>query len=163
MNYFVRKLGSWAEAEDLTQEVFVRLIRYPEPSELDRPEGLVFTIAANLVRDRIRSEQSRQVIGNPGAAQAFETNAHGASELVLVDELDPERTLIGRQRLALLISALGELSELRRDIFLMFQVHGIPQREIAARCGISISAVEKHIAKALAHLAKTGRQHSSPP
>ncbi|MFX8817134.1 sigma factor, partial [Acinetobacter baumannii] len=53
MAYFLRHTNDRAEAEDLTQEVFVRILRGAATS-VQAPDSFVFTIAANLLRDRMR-------------------------------------------------------------------------------------------------------------
>jgi DNA-directed RNA polymerase specialized sigma24 family protein len=49
---------------------------------------------------------------------------------------------------------LAELSQRTRDIFLLSRIELVPNRDIAVRHGISISAVEKHVIKAIAHISR---------
>jgi RNA polymerase sigma-70 factor (ECF subfamily) len=44
-----------------------------------------------------------------------------------------------------------------RDIFVLFRLDQLKQSEIAARMGISVSAVEKHVVRAVAHLARRSK------
>src|SRR3984893_2747394 len=53
--YFLKRVKNRNEAEDLTQEVFVRLLNHPDKNNGQTIEGYVFTIAANLLRDRVKS------------------------------------------------------------------------------------------------------------
>jgi RNA polymerase sigma-70 factor (ECF subfamily) len=46
------------------------------------------------------------------------------------------------------------MNERTRDVFLLVRLENMKQAEIAARLGISVSAVEKHLAKALAQVAR---------
>lgn len=50
--YFQRRVRSRNEAEDLTQEVFLRLVRRLDVEAIDNPEAFVFQSAVNLLRDR---------------------------------------------------------------------------------------------------------------
>jgi RNA polymerase sigma-70 factor (ECF subfamily) len=59
-----------------------------------------------------------------------------------------------RQRLRQVIAALEELPARTRDIFVLFRLDRLKQSEIAAQMGISVSAVEKHVVRAVAHLAR---------
>jgi len=68
----------------------------------------------------------------------------------LVDEIEPERVLAGKDELRSVLLALESLSERTRDIFIAYRVDGFRRREIAENFGISVSAVEKHLAKAMA-------------
>jgi len=54
MGYFLTRVKNREEAEDLTQEVFVRLMAIGSLDEIDRAEAFVFRIASNLLRDRGR-------------------------------------------------------------------------------------------------------------
>ena len=55
MAYFMRRTGSRSEAEDLTQETFVRLIASSSFEFADEANAYVFRVAINLLRDRARS------------------------------------------------------------------------------------------------------------
>jgi RNA polymerase sigma-70 factor (ECF subfamily) len=50
--------------------------------------------------------------------------------------------------------ALDELSELTRNVFILFRLENMMQKDIAALYGIAPSTVEKHVMRAMIHLAK---------
>ena len=56
--------------------------------------------------------------------------------------------LAARERLENVLAGLDSLGARTREIFLMHRISGLKHRDIAARLGITVSAVEKHIAKA---------------
>jgi RNA polymerase sigma-70 factor (ECF subfamily) len=56
--------------------------------------------------------------------------------------------LAARERLEKVMAALDSLGPRTREIFLLHRLDGLKYREIAARLDITVSAVEKHIAKA---------------
>ncbi len=64
----------------------------------------------------------------------------------------PEAHAQGFQSLALILRALDELPTRSRYVFVLCRVERLPQKEVARRLGISVSAVEKHMMKALARL-----------
>lgn len=143
MAFFLRRLANHAEAEDLTQEVFTRLMGMP-PGQLQQADAYIFQIAANLLRDRGRREKVRE-------AYRFGMQV---SEGVGVEPLDPSRVLAGRQSLGQVAAALREVPERTRSIFLLYRVEQMKKRDIAETYGISTSAVDKHLMKAMAHLWK---------
>jgi RNA polymerase sigma-70 factor (ECF subfamily) len=55
---------------------------------------------------------------------------------------------MARERLETVKFVLGQMPERTREVFLMHRLDGMKYREIAATFGISVSAVEKHIARA---------------
>jgi RNA polymerase sigma-70 factor (ECF subfamily) len=147
--FFVRRVHNQSEAEDLTQEVFTR-IASGTPDGMRQADAYIFQVAANLLRDRARREQVR--VDYAAGARLVEGNG--------IDMLDPWRVAAGREQLALLTAGLGELPERTRRIFLLFRYEQIDQRTIAESFGISVSAVEKHIYRAMAKLVEKagGRQ-----
>ncbi|MGC3981292.1 MAG: sigma-70 family RNA polymerase sigma factor [Steroidobacteraceae bacterium] len=156
MSYFLKRVGNRAEAEDLTQEVFYRLLRTPV-GEQQRTDAYVFTIAANLLRDRARHDQRSHVREHQTVDEQADILDEG-----LIDQRAPERVLAGQQLLDELLSALGTLPERTRDIFVLFRLEGLSQREIAELHGISVSAVEKHVVKALTQLTRARLDQDQP-
>lgn len=149
MAFFLRRLDDRSEAEDLTQEVLLRVVRAAGIEKIERPESFVFKIAINLLRDRRRRSVRA---GNPGfvpldEALAEELQSH------LVEDLSPERVLLGRDSLAEALRALDELGERTRNIFILFRLENMKQKDIAALYGIGQSTVEKHVMRAVLHLA----------
>lgn len=142
MAYFQRRVRSREEAEDLTQEVFLRLSRRLDVERVDNAEAFLFRTAVNLLRDRARRGKT--------AASHLDELAHRAR----VEDLSPERVLEGRQSLASVLRALDELDERTRDAFILHRLEGMKHAEIAGLYGVSVSSVEKYVIKALAHLAK---------
>jgi RNA polymerase sigma factor (sigma-70 family) len=141
MAFFLRRLGSHAEAEDMIQEVFIRLAT-KEAAQVQSPEAYVFRMAVNLLRDRSRREKVRV---------AHRSEALAADD-VGVDFLDPLRVVAGRESLDSLAAALSELPELTRDIFVLYRIENVDKREIAQAFDISLSTLERHLARAMAHI-----------
>ena len=147
--YFLKRVKSRNEAEDLTQEVFVRLLHHPDKNNGQTLGGYVFTIAANLLRDRAKSVATAHHRQIQSLDLLDEKDAFSAN---LVEGRNPERVLIGKQTIQDVLDALVELGERTRDIFILARLENVQQREIAAMYGISVSAVEKMMMKAMAHL-----------
>jgi len=143
MAFFLRRIANHAEAEDLTQEVFARLVHLT-PGELNHADAYIFQIAANLLRDRGRREKVRE-------AYRFGVLA---SDGLGVEPIDPDRVLAGRQSLGQVAAALREVPERTRSIFILYRIEQMKKRDIAETYGISTSAVDKHLMKAMAHLWK---------
>jgi RNA polymerase sigma factor (sigma-70 family) len=142
MAFFVRRIRNHAEAEDLTQEVLLRVTQRGAAIDASRPDAYVFQIAANLLRDRGRRQQVRT---------AYQTGL-GAADAVWVEERDPDRVLQAKQSLATVLAALRQLPERTRTIFILFRLENMKQREIADMLGISVRTVEQHVVRASVHL-----------
>lgn len=145
MAFFMRRAASHSDAEDMTQELFAKLA-VAETGAMDNADAYIFQMAANLLRDRGRREKVRA---------NYRASIHAGS--VDLEPLDPARVLLGRESLGEVSDALRELPERTRAIFLLFRLEGMKQSELAALYGVSVSAVQKHIFKAMTHLTKRVR------
>lgn len=146
--YFGRRVRSAAEAEDLTQDVFERVLRSLERGPILNAEALVFRIAVNLLRDRARRAQCHG-IEEPLPSDGVADFADG-----LTEGLSPERVVVGERTLQEALSALDELGERTRAMFYLYRFENLKVREIAELYGISVSGVEKQISRALLHLTR---------
>jgi RNA polymerase sigma factor (sigma-70 family) len=133
------RLRNDADAADLAQEAYVRLLRYQAGRSSEDLRRMLFRIAANLLTSHWRRRR-----------------AQGTDNQLPVHDLDiesgepgPERQLTGEQQLNRLESILLGMPKKRRTVFLLSRIEGLSNSEIAERCGISIKTVEKHIATAL--------------
>ena len=91
--YFGRRVANPAEAEDLTQDVFERVLRRLESGPIRNADSYVFTIAINLLRDRARSVRRR------GVEQPLPSDAVAEFADVLAVELSPERVVLAKSTL----------------------------------------------------------------
>jgi len=140
--YFARRVAHPADAEDLVQEVFTRIAARTSGELIRDPKPYLMQAAANVLRDWLR----RRATHAAGAHDVYDEDLH-ASEV-----FSPERVLEGRQSVMPVLAALGELSESTRNIFVLCRIDGMKYAEVARRLGVSVSAIEKHMMKAIAHL-----------
>ncbi len=147
VKYFTRKCGNVSEAEDLAQDVLERVLRYSQWESAEQAKPYIFRVAVNHWHDYCRITRRR------GASVEWDDTAAFAEN----EEASPERVLNGEQELHVVVAALQELGERTRDVFMLDRLEHMKHREIAALYGISVSAVEKHVAKALAHIARRAR------
>lgn len=143
-------VGCPQTAEDLAHEAYLKMLHAQEQQEIYYPKPFLYQIAKNLALDHLRKEHIRQ---RPG--QEFSIDAD--DELSVLDNLPaatptPEQQVADQQEVALMLAALAQLSERRRQILVLHKFHHWTYERIAAYYGISRSAVEKHVRIALAHL-----------
>ena len=135
------KRGAAADAEDLTQEVFLRLQVASSRTAIDNVERYIFRIANNVLVSHHRHDL---VEGRP---------FHDA----LPDEIESsepsaERILLGRERWIRFQAGLEALPKRALHAFLLHRFENMTYPMIARRMGISTSAVEKLISRALVQL-----------
>lgn len=139
LGYFSKRIRDKTEAEDLVQEVFVRLLQRNRDDPIKRVEQYLFQTAANVLTDRHRRRAVR------GLDQAQELTE---ADLPL-SEASPEDSLIGQETLQHFISVLNKLPERTRDIFVLRVLEGYKLHEISTQMNITERAVQKHMARAL--------------
>ena len=142
--YFLRRVRNPAEAEDLAHDVFLRLADVPL-EQLRSAEAYIFQVAANLLKDRARRWKVRDnyAATQIAAVDADELETHAS---------DPERIEAARRSLAGLVVRLTELPERTREIFILYRIENVARRNIAQAYGLSLSTVEKEVARATAYL-----------
>jgi RNA polymerase sigma factor (sigma-70 family) len=140
--FFRRKVRDDADVEDLVQDVFLRIASRDSTDTIEHLDGYVLKTAINVLADRARRRSARKT----GLHIAFDADLHGEAEL------DPGRILSGKEELNATIAALLCLPERTRTVFLLRRLEGHRMQDIASRLGISVSAVEKHLVRAVRHL-----------
>jgi RNA polymerase sigma factor (sigma-70 family) len=141
--YFLRRVPDPAEAEDLAHDVFLRLAGIPL-EQLRSADAYIFQAAANLLKDRARRWKVRDdYAATRVAAEAEELEPRA---------FDPERIEAARRSLAALVARLRELPQRTREIFILYRIENVARRHIAQAYGLSISTVEKEVARATAYL-----------
>ena len=147
MAFFLRRLHNQAEAEDLTQEVFARLIA-SNSETIQSAEAYIFRVATNILVDRARREKIR----------ADYRSAIWTEDQRGIDPLDAGRVADAREEVAAVVAALKELPERTRSIFILYRLENVDKRSIADSLGISTSAIDKHLMRAYAHVATAVRE-----
>jgi len=142
--YFRKRESRAADVEDLIQDVFARLAKRSNYDEIKRPEAYLLRAAGNVWRDFLRKKQTHAA----AAHDAFQEDQHAR------EDRSPESVLQGEQSVRAVISALNELPERTRQVFVLCRIEGLRQRCVAERLGVSVSSVEKHMINAVAHLAR---------
>lgn len=150
MRFLVSRLPDAAEAPDMVQEVYLRLLRLERPDLIRCPEAYLFTIAANIAHERRLKQSTRPlhialedtpVEALPADVGAFTTAA-------------PEDIALTAERVARLTKVLAQLSPKARSTLIWHRRDGCTYEEIGARLGISRNMVKKYLAQALGHCRK---------
>lgn len=140
-----------SDAEDAVQEVFIRLARRRGLADLENVEGYLFETAASVAVDHYRRGRVRL----EDRHDPYDETAHA------VPDFASDRILEGKQELAMVLEGLRELPERTRNVFLLARLERMRHAEIGRRLGISVSTVEKHVVRALAHLSRRVRETRS--
>lgn len=141
--YFARRVGGRPDVDDMVQDVFERLMRRGPVRNDDQIDAYVFTTANNVLIDSRRRKQARCEQQH----QPFLPDVHGDADF------SSEHVMINREQLARVSTILHELPERTRTIFILRRLENMRYGEIARHLGISISTTEKHMQRAMLHVA----------
>lgn len=131
-----RRVGCRATAADLVQDLFLRFWRRPLV-QVEELGTYLLRCAGNIAIDHLRSETSRGRIH-----QQWEPEGEAQGD-------EPQAALEASNDLRQVEAALRRLPERTRHIFLLNRIHGRTYADIAKVMGVSQSAVEKHMMRAL--------------
>ncbi|MGJ8560409.1 MAG: RNA polymerase sigma factor [Litorimonas sp.] len=140
--YFRRQGLSEADAQDYTQETMTRIVGKGGVGSLANPQGYVFSVASNLLRDRARRRRTR----------AADAHVVVDSSDLVSDQPSAHRQLVAHQELARIREAILALPDKPRRVFVMHRFEGLTYPEIAELMGLSRSSVEKYMMTALGKL-----------
>jgi len=140
--FFLRRIRAKADAADLAQEVYVRMLRIKDQQAILNPVHYLYTVANNLVKEHAvleRRQASGIDIDNAPAHERLET----------VPQFDGE--LDARQRVARLGEVLKQLRPKCRAAVELRFTQGLSFREIGLHLEVSPQMAKKYVAQGLSH------------
>lgn len=135
-----KKFLDYGDADDLCQEVFVRLLRMRDDTVVRDPGAFIFRIAANVAcewRERARN----RYLHDSEWLDALVAESKEPCELAAAD-----------QELARVEKALDALPRHLRKVLVMHRVERFTREEIAESMGVSVASVKKYLTQALGTL-----------
>ena len=139
--YLMARGASPDEAEDILQDIHMKLLA-DHIGPVSQARAYLYSMTNNhfLMHRRSAGRRLRR--------EEDWVGINGGRDGDVDERPSVETELIAREQLAILQRVLDDLPERSRIIFRRFRIDGEPQRRIADELGISVSAVEKHLARA---------------
>ncbi len=138
-HFLLGRLRQPEDAEDLLQDIYLRLRRNDDRDPVSNTSAYLFTLANNLVIDHRRRTGTRR--DSVPHIMTLKRHSEARTPEIRASEMQAHDQL--RQ-------AMEKMPETRRQVFLMHKFHGYSYREIAEKLGVSTKMIEKHMTKALA-------------
>jgi len=140
--FFRRRIRAKADAPDLAQEVYLRLLRVSNQEAIRNPVHYLYTVANNLVKEHAVLDRR----------QADGVDIDGVTTHEELEELPGfEGDLDAAQRAARLQVVLKQLRPKWEAAVVLHFTHGLSYREVASRLGVSPQMAKKYVAQALNH------------
>jgi len=142
VRFITRYRSNPEDAGDVAQEAFLRLAQSEQTRSqpIERPAAFLRQVARNLLRDRAKSAAGR----GERMHVPFDEDAISVSNEV--------SRLEARDSLARIEAVMRRMKPRTREIFMAHRLDGLSYGEIAERTGMSVSGVEKQMAKAMTML-----------
>ena len=154
LRFLTARLGNSAAAEDVYQELFLRLRAAQLPAEIRDARSFIYKAAYNLANEHSRANRRQQARD----ANWVDHTTRKVGADTVARESAADDALDAKQRLDTVAACIAELPPRCREVFTLCRLRGQSHREVATALGISTKAVEKHITTALKYLiAKLGR------
>lgn len=139
VSFLVNRLGNEAEAREVAQEAYVRMLQLHKPGAVSFLRAYLFRTAANIAVDRLR-RRTRAERAEPvyESEDLFDTNG-------------PDRELIAREQLDIVRRALLELPERYRRAFLLSRFEGMRTEDICKRLGLKTTQTRLYLRRVTAY------------
>lgn len=160
-NFLLRSVGNPAQAEDLLQEVFLRVIKGADAYEKQAKfTTWLYTIARNLCVDAARRGKHRRAQSLDAPMNAEEKDGATLLDRVEDGSAGPAHRVLDKELSGQLYAAIDKLSEEQREVFLMREFHDMPFKEIAEVVGCPENTVKSRMRYALEKLRQELTQYA---
>ena len=140
VRFLVLRVGSKDEATEIAQEAYAKLLALDRPGSISFLAGYLWRTAANLAIDRKRQRAVRE--------RFADIEAQGEEKLAP----SAERVADGRQRLAIVERAIGELPPRCLEAFTLRVINGMRFEDVGREMRISDRMAQTYVARALEYL-----------
>jgi RNA polymerase sigma-19 factor, ECF subfamily len=136
--YLARRLSKRQDAEDLAQEVYLRLLRVDPAKRVEKPVAYIFGIASHVIADfknEARLGHERMEDGDDEPENCASSPDNLAEQLNLQQQIE---------------RAFARLPPTHARVLLAHKHRGLSYEEVAAELNLSIHTVEKYVTQAKA-------------
>jgi RNA polymerase sigma-70 factor (ECF subfamily) len=143
-----RMLGSATQAEDVTQECFLSILRRPEAFRAERASLRTYlcAIARHLALKQLRKRGQETLVDEPPEAPAGAPGSAGD---------DPLRSVVAAEEAEVVRAAVLALPPLQREAVVLFEYQDMSLADVAAVCDTDVGTVKSRLHRARERLRRT--------
>ncbi len=141
------------DVDDVVQESYLRLLKARVAHPIQFGKAFLFTVARNVALNLLQRQRISPIL----------PIADLAALPVIDDNADVAETACTREEISLLADGIEALPARCREIFILRRIKGVPQKEIAARLGISEQTVQVQVQRGVKHCAEFLRRRGVKP
>jgi len=147
LNFIYRTIGDRERAEDLVQEVYIRVYRHLH--RFDRSKKFstwIYTIASNLAKNELRNRSRNPLV----LFQTIKKNWDADHRPLEWEDntYRPDDLYRRRQLKAMIDNAVSQLPEHHRQVFVLREMEGKTYEEIAEVTGVNLGTVKSRLNRA---------------
>jgi RNA polymerase sigma factor (sigma-70 family) len=151
LRFLARSLGQQADAQDLAQEVFLRILRVEDPDLIQHPRAYLYRIAVNVIQEwRLRDQ--RFPIQHDQDLNEIPCGSH-----------EPMAAMEAGEQAQRVNAAVADLPAVYRAVLMLRVAQGLTHNEVAVRLGISPRMVKRYLIKAYARMRERLSDADSSP
>lgn len=135
--WFMRRLGCSEQSADYVQDTFIRLLKKSHQLEIEQPRAYLTTIAQGIVANHYRRQDVERAYM---LALSNMEESHAPSEEEKYQMLESLLNIDER---------LQQLKQIVQQAFLLSQIDGMKQGDIAEKLNISVATVKRYVSQAL--------------
>ena len=141
----IRPAATRQDIEDILQDTYINTYQSSLKQEIQFPKAFMVKTAIRLANRSIKLAQ--RIDSDIDVSDQADESLFSYDQTKFCSQT--EKDVLNREDFGLLCSAVDELPEQCRKVFVLKKIYGLSQREIAQKLAISESTVEKHVAKGL--------------
>ena len=148
-DFIRRRVATDEDAEDILQDVFYQFAGNTEP--IEQVGSWLFTVAKNKITDKYRKQKLPLADDVFGMVESDDENFDWR-EMLLASDANPETEYLRNLFWEELQTALDELPEEQKSVFIQNEIDGIAFRDIAEKTGVSVATLISRKRYAVLHL-----------
>lgn len=141
------------DAEDILQDVFLRLIQTEETTSVMQVSGWLYQVARNSIIDRSRKQTEERIPQN-AIQKGEDTFIYEVTEILADDDLSPDKEYLKALVWEELGQALDELPSEQRFVFEQTELNGVSFKELSSQTGVPVKTLLSRKHYAVKHLRK---------